>query len=48
MFPERLDAPQAELVTCALTLPKVVPDERKLQISFALQGKALQAPKADE
>ena len=48
VFPERLDALQAELVTCALTLPKVVPDERKKQISFALQGKALEAPKTDE
>jgi hypothetical protein len=28
--------------------PKVVPDERKKQISFALQGKALEQPKADE
>ena len=43
-----LDALQAELVTCALTLPKVVPDERRKQISFALQGKALEAPKAEE
>ena len=48
VFPERLDALQAELVTCALTLPKVVPDERKKQISFVLQGKALEAPKSDE
>ena len=48
VFPERLDALQTELVTCALTLPKVVPDERKRQISFVLQGKALEAPKAEE
>ena len=48
VFPERLDALQAELVICTLTLPKVVSDERKRQVSFALQGKALEAPKADE
>jgi hypothetical protein len=31
-----------------MLLRKVVPDERKKQIIFALQGKAVEAPKADE